>query len=231
METAGMRVILIGGTSHVGKSTVARELAERLGWDCQSTDTLARHPGRPWQTAPGREEIVASHYESLTVDELVADVVRHYRETVWTLVEHTVTERVATDAGRGLVIEGSALLPGLASRLGFANVGATWLVANREVLRRRIVSESGYEEKSGREQALVEKFLARALRFNDFLQEDLRRLGLTAINVGGDSGDTGVQELADLCLAVALANARTQSTRPSEAKAELQQVQRDAASS
>ena len=42
------RVILIGGSSHTGKSTAAREIAGRLGWSHLSTDSLARHPGRPW---------------------------------------------------------------------------------------------------------------------------------------------------------------------------------------
>ena len=43
-------VVLIGGTSHVGKSTVARALATSLGFRHVSTDRLARHPGRPWTT-------------------------------------------------------------------------------------------------------------------------------------------------------------------------------------
>lgn len=40
-----VRVVLIGGTSNVGKSTVAQVVAERLGFECLSTDGLARHPG------------------------------------------------------------------------------------------------------------------------------------------------------------------------------------------
>ncbi|MEK1850498.1 MAG: hypothetical protein AAAC48_01095 [Phyllobacterium sp.] len=43
-----LRVILIGGSSNVGKSTVADALAEKLGRCCVSTDSLAKHPGRPW---------------------------------------------------------------------------------------------------------------------------------------------------------------------------------------
>lgn len=40
------RVILIGGSSHVGKSTLAQYQAAKLGWNYRSTDKLARHPGR-----------------------------------------------------------------------------------------------------------------------------------------------------------------------------------------
>lgn len=42
------RVILIGGSSHAGKSTLAQALAAELGWSYGSTDKRARHPGRPW---------------------------------------------------------------------------------------------------------------------------------------------------------------------------------------
>lgn len=205
MELAGLRVILIGGTSHVGKSTVARVLAEQLGWEHQSTDTLARHLGRPWQTAPGREEIVAAHYTSLTVEELVADVLRHYKDNVWPLVERIAAARVSADRGPGLVIEGSALLPELRARLGFDNVGAAWLVTDRELLQRRIHGESGYAAKVAQERALIDKFLARTLRYNELLEDNLRTFGLTGVRV---AGDIDVLDLAELCLAEALANRR-----------------------
>jgi len=42
-------VILLGGTSCVGKSSLGQSLASSLGWDLLSTDQLARHPGRPWR--------------------------------------------------------------------------------------------------------------------------------------------------------------------------------------
>jgi cytidylate kinase len=43
------RLLLIGGSSHLGKTTLAQSLASYLGWNYCSTDKLARHPGRPWQ--------------------------------------------------------------------------------------------------------------------------------------------------------------------------------------
>lgn len=194
------RVLLIGGTSHVGKSTVARVVADRLGWEWQSTDMLARHPGRPWQTAPGREEFVAAHYTSLSVDELVADVLRHYRETVWPLVERIVAERLATDPRPGLVLEGSAVLPDLVAELDSRRVGAAWLVADGDLVRRRIHSESGYAAEGPRHRELVDKFLARTIRFGELLEADMDRLGFTAINVDLDV-DSG--KLAEMCLAMA----------------------------
>lgn len=85
---SNLRVILIGGSSHVGKSALARSLADTLGWRLISTDELARHPGRPWRSAPERvPDHVAEHYLTLPVDELIADVLHHYRVNVWPSVE------------------------------------------------------------------------------------------------------------------------------------------------
>lgn len=47
-----LSTILIAGTSHVGKSTLAGLLSERLRCEAISTDSLARHPGRPWPGIP-----------------------------------------------------------------------------------------------------------------------------------------------------------------------------------
>ena len=209
MNPAGLRVILIGGTSHAGKTTVARALAEQLGWEHRSTDRLARHPGRPWQTAPGREELVASHYASLTVDDLIADVLRHYKDNVWPIVERIVAERLATDQGPGLVIEGSAVLPELVAKLGFDGVGAAWLVADDELLQQRIRGESGFAAKGAQERALIDKFLARTLRFNELLEESLERLGLTGARVAG-----AIDDLARTCLAEAVAYQHARQERP-----------------
>lgn len=40
-------ILLIGGTSHTGKSTLAAAWAEAHGARVVHTDLLKRHPGRP----------------------------------------------------------------------------------------------------------------------------------------------------------------------------------------
>ena len=58
------RILLIGGASHVGKSTLAHSLASHLDCNYYSTDKLARHPGRPWQSEPKDiPQHVAEHYQ------------------------------------------------------------------------------------------------------------------------------------------------------------------------
>ncbi|HEY0944253.1 MAG TPA: hypothetical protein VGD81_03270 [Opitutaceae bacterium] len=183
-----LRVILIGGTSHAGKSTLAQSLASQLGWACRSTDTLAKHPGRPWRTPPKTvPEHVATHYLSLSTDELVVDVRRHYRDVVWPLIAEIVT-RHATDTSRDrLVLEGSAIMPELAVTIKIENVAALWLTASDELLVHRILQASELESRSSTERTMIDRFVYRTIRYNEQIIETAGRLGLAQLDVGNFS--------------------------------------------
>ncbi len=132
------RTILIGGTSHIGKSTLAKALATKLGWTAISTDSLARHPGRPWRQ--NDEKIpnhVAEYYLTLSVDELIKDVLQHYRVGVSPKVE-AILKSQEGDSGPGLILEGSALWPEFVTALNFNNIAALWLSAESSVIRQRM---------------------------------------------------------------------------------------------
>src|SRR5687768_8737396 len=76
MPATARRCLLIGGRSNTGKSTVANVLAQQLAGVHISTDTLGRHPGRPWGTVPTH---VAEHYRAKSDDDIFAAVVAHQR--------------------------------------------------------------------------------------------------------------------------------------------------------
>ncbi|MCX4684971.1 hypothetical protein OG401_11740 [Kitasatospora purpeofusca] len=194
MTDDGVRVVLIGGTSNTGKSTLGRLLADRLGFAHRSTDTLARHPGRPWPV-PGWEvpPHVAEHYRTLSVEELIASVREHYAR-LWPRIEQLVAE--GGDAG--LVLEGSALWPPEVARFGGAGVSAHWLRADEAVLRTRIRTAGRYPEASQDGRYLMDKFLARSVRYQELLLAELAALGPEPL----DAGDGRcVEELADAVLA------------------------------
>ncbi|WP_203228199.1 hypothetical protein [Streptomyces sp. CFMR 7] len=199
-----LRVVLIGGTSNTGKSTVAEVVAGRLGFEHRSTDGLARHPGRPWRT-PDREvpPHVAEHYATLTTDELIASVLAHY-EHLWPRIEELITDR-ARPGGPGLVLEGSALLPERVARLTVPRTAAVWLTADDAVLRGRVRAAGRYEEVTAGERLLMDRFLARTVRYQELTLAAVDVLGLDRVDGGG--GRT-VAEVADAVLAVAGAQAR-----------------------
>lgn len=197
-STQEPRVILIGGTSHAGKSTLAQTLAVKLGWECRSTDKLARHPGRPWAMPPKVvPEHVAAHYLSLGVDELMADVLRHYRANVWPQVEKLVADQTGNAAAAGLVMEGSALWPEWVAKVKSDRVAAIWLTANDEFLAQRIRRDSDYEAKAGVERAMIDKFIGRTLRYNTEMMELVERLDLVALEAGRG---TDAAALTEQCL-------------------------------
>ncbi len=179
-----MKVILIGGSSHVGKSTIATSLAAKLGWIHVSTDSLARHPGRPWRSAPDKvPEDVAEHYLCLTVDELIEDVLRHYRLNVWPKVEAIIASHSDNTSPKGVVLEGSALWPEFSKSLDFTKTAAIWLTASDEFFRQRIHSNSQYTSKSIHEKMMIDKFLERTIVYNARMIEVVNRHGLTLLDV------------------------------------------------
>jgi 2-phosphoglycerate kinase len=187
-----VRIVLIGGTSHVGKSTVARALAASLGWRHLSTDGLARHPGRPWNTVPDH---VRSHYTSLSVPELTSAQLRHY-ERMWPTIRATIDQEMATTAegGTGLVLEGSGIWPDRVAELAAPGTAAFWLTAGSEVLGNRIRTESRFPELPDAAQLLVSRFIGRTVRYNEQMLAALERHGLTGIDV---SHSPAVDELVD----------------------------------
>lgn len=195
----GVRVVLIGGTSNVGKSTVARAVADRLGFECLSTDKLARHPGRPWRTPEWEvPPHVAEHYGTLTVDELIRSVLDHY-ERLWPRVEELITARAAEGGtGTGLVLEGSALLPVPVAELEVRRTAAVWLTADDAVVRARVRTAGRYETATAAEQHLMDQFLARTGRYQELMLDAVDRLGLDRVDTGAGRS---VAESADSVLA------------------------------
>jgi len=192
------KLLLIGGPSHVGKSTLSQSLASHLRWNYCSTDKLARHPGRPWQ-AKSKEipKHVADHYQLLSADELIEEVLHHYRKNVWPLIKDIVTSHATDASSEKMVIEGSALLPELVVTLNFYNISTIWLTASNEFLRRRIYTASQYETKSPYEKMLVDKFLERNRLYNNRIIDAVNRLGLVSLDVEDASA---ADELMSLCL-------------------------------
>ncbi|MFD9501316.1 hypothetical protein [Streptomyces sp. NPDC060035] len=187
-------MVLIGGTSNVGKSTVAQGVAEVLGFECLSTDGLARHPGRPWRTPEWEVPThVTEHYGSLTVDELIASVLRHY-ESLWPRIEELITTHAVEAGGRGVVLEGSALLPDRVAGLEVPRTAAVWLTADHAVVRARVHAAGRYDAATSEEQHLMDKFLARTACFQTLVTDAVDTWGLDRIDAGRGQSVTAMVE-------------------------------------
>lgn len=173
-----MTIILIGGTSHTGKSTLAARLGDRLGIDVMSTDKLGRHPGRPWPVA--RPE-VAEFYRSLSPETIHWFLKVHHenmRPRLGSLIE--------TAPAAGFVLEGSALRPEYMA--GWNATARVFLHADPAFLTDRIRISSQYDTLSTEARALVDVFTERSLRENAEGLEAARRHDITLIDAA--DGDT-----------------------------------------
>jgi 2-phosphoglycerate kinase len=186
LEYIEARVILIGGSSHAGKSTLGLALAAKLGWSYRSTDKLARHPGRPWVGADGKAipEHVEKYYRDMSVETLFLDVLSHYEKNVLPIVEVIVDSHASDLSTECLIIEGSALWPGfVANKVGSNGVKAIWLTASDQLFRNRIKRESNFCNVCKDEKDLIQKFLDRTLFYNKHMKEEVERLGFMSIDV------------------------------------------------
>lgn len=187
------RVLLIGGTSNVGKSTLAEALARQLGWHYIPTDSLGCHPGRPWPTSERAvPQHVAEHYLCLSVDELIDDVLRYYG-SLQPRIAALVTTHATKPSTEPLIMEGSALWPELVAPLSDERVAMVWLTASNDLLRQRIEHASQMEKAAAHEQRMIQKFVARTIRYNEVMMQAVHRLGLASIHVEATSS------LDDLC--------------------------------
>ncbi len=162
------RCILITGTSHTGKSTLARRLSQQLGWKVISTDQLARHPGRPW---PQPRLQVAEYYTKLTPQTTFWFLKVHH-ENMWPQLEGMIG--TVAEKGQGLVMEGCALRPELMARLNTPDCLRVCLHDDPAELSARIHWASAYETRPPDIRACIDAFVERSLLDNEAQVEAAR---------------------------------------------------------
>ena len=139
---------------------------------------------------------VAEHYLCLSVDDLIEDVLRHYKVNVWPKVEAIIASHTKDPSTTGIVVEGSALWPEFATNLDFQKTAATWLTATEVLFRQRIHAGSLYTSKSLQERIMIDKFLERTLAYNARMVEAVNRHDLPLKDVT----QSNVTELTEKCL-------------------------------
>ena len=131
---------------------------------------------------------VEQHYSSLNADELLVDVLNHYKINVVPQVRDIVQRYESGLDDRCVVIEGSALWPEFVEDLARSpSVEAIWFVAGEPVLQQRIYSESDYANASPRQKGLIDMFLQRTLAYGDSMNRALEELDLPFITVDAES--------------------------------------------
>jgi 2-phosphoglycerate kinase len=169
--------VLIAGTSHTGKTTLAQELSQTLDWTLLSTDRLARHPGRPW---PEVRQPVAEYYSALS-DETIYWFLRVHHENMRSALLQKIDD--AQNAKMPLVLEGSALRPEyVATRMTTETVGVC-LYSDETFLRDRMRFESQHASCDQERRTIIDKFIDRSLRDNMEIHASAKAHGLVCVDI------------------------------------------------
>ena len=172
-----LSTILIAGTSHVGKSTLAGLLSERLRCEAISTDSLARHPGRPW---PGIPAPVEEYYSQLS-PETIHWFLKIHHQNIWPLIRTMIDSRSGT--GAPAIFEGAALRPELISPLLGSTVAGVFLHAGNDFLLERMRSHAQYEDATADRRRIMDAFIERSLRENTDMLASAQEHHLPVVDV------------------------------------------------
>ncbi|WLP54577.1 hypothetical protein [Agrobacterium fabrum] len=172
-----LSTILIAGTSHVGKSTLAGLLSTRLGWQAISTDSLARHPGRPW---PGIPAPVEEYYTALSA-ETIHWFLKVHHQNIWPLIRPMIDS--SSHTGNPAIFEGAALRPEFISPLLGSTVAGLLLHAGNDFLLERMRSHARYEDATAGQRRIMDAFIERSLRENTEMLASAREHRLPIVDV------------------------------------------------
>jgi 2-phosphoglycerate kinase len=172
-----LSTILIAGTSHMGKSTLAGLLSDRLGCEAISTDSLARHPGRPW---PGIPAPVEEYYTQLSADTIHWFLKVHH-QNIWPLIRSLIDNSCNT--GNPAIFEGAALRPEFISPLLGSAVTGVFLHAGNDFLLERMRSHARYDDATASQRFIMDAFIERSLRENTEMLASAQQHNVQVVDV------------------------------------------------
>lgn len=169
-----------------GKTSVSRRLAATLGYGCLSTDDLGdalraattrdSHPYLHLTDGDDyREYFVKNSAEKLAEDSDLA------HRALWPAIEAVI--RKHSTWGEPIVIEGWSLLPKRIIQLSLPGVRSLWLIANKQMLRERMVRDVEFYSGASDEESMIDNYLERSFYYNKRLKEFVKKFGLPYIEV------------------------------------------------
>ncbi|MEA4921627.1 MAG: AAA family ATPase [Clostridiaceae bacterium] len=172
------KVILIGGSPMVGKSTVAIEIASSAKCPCISTDDI----GEALQTVvpinPMQGKDFRDYFKNTAPDKLLTDI-QQYHHALEPAIQRLVD--IHSTWGNSVVLEGWALYPRFIKPIIGHNVFAVWLIASNELLEARLLNRSGFLEGIA-----AQNYLLRSKWHNDLLLQQCNVFDTHYILINGN---------------------------------------------
>lgn len=192
-------VILIGGAPLLGKTAVARKLAVRLGYSCQSTDDLVEaiiavtspqsHPHLHLLEHKDQRKYFIRH----SVARLVADA-EYRNEGLWPAIKAVIAKHAAS--AEPLVIEGWHLLVDKVAQLDLPGIKSLWLTAESEYFAQKVAQQADQFRQIPMGEELMRKFIDRSTIVNDNIRQAAAFWKLPMVEV---SLSASAEEICNLC--------------------------------
>ena len=193
------KIVLIGGVSGAGKTTLGRALAKKLDAISLTADDLAlaaravttpeTHPDLHRMNIPN----AANYFTDSTVQKLIDDAEAQH-EAVWPAIERVI--QVRSKEKHSMVIDGWFMHPSWVAALDHPNVHSFWLVAERHVLYQREQTLSHMLGKSSDHDRMLHIFLGRSYWYNDLINKEATEYNMNILR------QDGTVTLEDLCTKV-----------------------------
>ena len=168
------KVLLIGGSPMIGKSTVAKRIAIEYSLNCISTDDI----GEILQTALNIDPMMGrnylEYYENTDVNSLIEDL-KKYHSAMKRAIIRMIDKHSAL--GESMIIEGYAVYPDIVLN---ENTDAIWLIASENLLRKRLEQSKVFQNASNKAK---ENYLCRSLWHNCFIYDKCVEYGCKYINI------------------------------------------------
>lgn len=160
------KVLLIGGSPMIGKSTVARKIASSFEISSYSTDDIGEMLQTIADINPMKGKNYLDYYSDSSLQELIDDI-KDYHHNIEQAIIRLI--EIHSSWGNSIVLEGYALYPHILEKCPNTNVYAIWLVAEEKVLESRLKESIAFANASS---SVLKKYLHRSIWHNILLKQE-----------------------------------------------------------
>lgn len=171
--THNVKVILIGGSPMIGKTTLATELALKYRYNCISTDDIGEIVQTIIDINPMKDFDYREYYIKKSVENLIKETIKYHKE-IWKPIKHLI--EIHSTWSNPIIIEGWALYPKLLSSIKKQNIKTFWLIADEDILEKRIMGNKDFYEGASNKEKMISNYLKRSKWHNKKLYDEVIKL-------------------------------------------------------
>lgn len=181
------KVLLLGGSPMIGKSTVAKRISSMYETLNLSTDDIGEILQTIVDINPMKDINYLDYYEYSDLDVQIRDMQEYHKN-----IENAIMKmiNIHSNWGESMVIEGYAIYP---QSFTNDNVDAVWLIATDDLLKNRLAESAAFELASD---TAKENYLNRSIWHNRFIEKQCKTYNCKSIVItGAETVDEVVTEI------------------------------------